>query len=335
MWSKGKGGDEKSRLYLLLFSLNSKGIKLVGEERDKKIFFNALLYRIFLERRYLSNIYNFLFDSFNEIIDEKIQNITQRILKKKNVIEHTYIVLQIEILIYLSVIKNGKKFTLNVFREEIKEIIELCNRNKVENIFETYSKEFGDTEKFIKYLEDKSGYSIDLSKKSFIGLVSRLKLIEFKQQFTIKEIYLINRKFKMEEKEVFGDLFKLIDNYFDNKIDSLDRISIFLILKRHIYFKNDFKLKNNEKNIIVYDIFQRLILEEVEEELKVREIEIYDLVSTYTLKIYLQDNSVKNILIFEKIDLEEFIEIKGKITVIEATFPLEEVDYFEIKKILR
>lgn len=83
MWSKGKGGDEKSRLYLLLFSLNSKGIKLVGEERDKKIFFNALLYRIFLERRYLSNIYNFLFDSFNEIIDEKIQNITQRILKKK------------------------------------------------------------------------------------------------------------------------------------------------------------------------------------------------------------------------------------------------------------
>lgn len=250
-------------------------------------------------------------------------------------IEHTYIVLQIEILIYLSVIKNGKKFTLNVFREEIKEIIELCNRNKVENIFETYSKEFGDTEKFIKYLEDKSGYSIDLSKKSFIGLVSRLKLIEFKQQFTIKEIYLINRKFKMEEKEIFGDLFKLIDNYFDNKIDSLDRISIFLILKRHIYFKNDFKLKNNEKNIIVYDIFQRLILEEVEEELKVREIEIYDLISTYTLKTYLQDNSVKNILIFEKIDLEEFIEMKGEITVIEATFPLEEVDYFEIKKILR
>ena len=293
------------------------------------------MYRIFLERKYLPNIYNFLFDDFNQVINEKIQNITKKIVRKKNLIEHTYLILHIEILIYLAIIRNNNKFSFTASRYEIKRIIELCNRNKIENILTTYLKEAEMAEKFVEYIRKETRYFINLSKKSYISLLSRLNLIEFKQQFLIKEIYLINRKFEKEHKKIFDDLFNLIEKYFDNKIDSFDKISIFLILKKHLFYKSDSEPQNKGKNIIVYDIFQRFILEDMEKELKIREVEIQDLVSTYTLKAYLQDNKVKNILTFEKIDLNEYIDKKNEIILIEARFPLEEVDYLEIKKTLR
>lgn len=283
----------------------------------------------------MPNIYNFLFDNFNEVIDEKIQSITKKIVKKKNLIEHTYLILNIEILIYLAIIRNNNKFSFSASRYEIKRIVELCNRNRIENIFATYLEGLEAAELFVKYIKDETGYIIDLSEKSYISLLGRLKLIEFKQQFLIKEMYLINRKFEKEHKKIFDDLFSLIEKYFGNKIDSLDKISIFLILKKHLYYKSISESQNKGKNIIVYDIFQKLILEDIEKELKIREIEIQDLVSTYTLKTYLQENKVKNILIFERIDLNEYINKENEINLIKATFPLEEVDYLGIKKILR
>ena len=43
---------------------------------------------------------------------------------------------------------------------------------------------------------------------------------------------------------------------------------------------------------------------------------------------------VKNILLFESIELSEFIKTKYEIKVFRASFPLEEIDYLKIKKIL-
>lgn len=129
-------------------------------------------------------------------------------------------------------------------------------------------------------------------------------------------------------------LLETIEKYFPYKIDSLDKISIFLILKKYLY-KNKIKEDKSEyTNIIVYDIFQKLILEEVCEELEGEGIKIDDIVSEYMLEAYLSKNSVKNILLFESIELSEFIKTKYEIKVFRASFPLEEIDYLKIKKIL-
>ena len=316
-------------------SLNSRGIKLIGSENDKKRLFNELLFNIFMKRKYLPNIYDDIFKDFNSYVDKSVQTEVRELLKRKNVIEHTYLILQIEILIYMGICRNDGIFNVYKSMFEVRFILKICKKNNVYNLLENYSKEFYKVKDFMKYINKKLKCDVDISEKSYVSLVIRFKLIEYKNKFSIKENYLLNRNFKEKYGEVFNHtLLETIEKYFPYKIDSLDKISIFLILKKYLY-KNKIKEDKSEyTNIIVYDIFQKLILEEVCEELEGEGIKIDDIVSEYMLEAYLSKNSVKNILLFESIELSEFIKTKYEIKVFRASFPLEEIDYLKIKKIL-
>lgn len=312
-------------------SLNSKGIKLIGSENDKKKLLNSILFSVFLERKYLPNIFNGLFSDFNNYIDKKVQKIIKNLVKKKNVIEHTYVILQIEILIYIGMCRNKNIFKFNECKYELKFIRELCKENNLNNLQVTYSNYFNKVDQFIDFVSKKSNFNIKVSNNGRIALLTRIKLIEFKIKFELKEIYLINRNFEKGYKEIYVMIMDIISKYFKFKIDSLDRISIFLVLKEYLNKEKD----TEGKTIIVYDTLQRLLIEEIYSRLKIRGIEIKSLVSEYSLDTYLSENEVKNIMLFESIDLDDFSKLICDINIIRAAFPLGELDYLKIKKMLK
>lgn len=316
-------------------SLNSKGIKILGNENNKKNLFNNILFIIFLERKYLPKIFNVVFEDFSNRIDKKIQKIVRILVKRKNVIEHTYLVLQIEILIYIGISRNENIFNFNSLKHETKLILEFCKKNRVDNLQISYSKEIYKVEEFVGYINKKTNFSIEIPDKGYVSLLSRFELIKFKTRFKIKEIYLMNRNFEKEYKETYSILINIVDEYFNYEIDSLDKISIFLILEKYLYLEKKIEEKIKGKNIIVYDVFQRLVLEEIWESLKLKGIEIENLVSEYTLETYLSENKIKNILLFESIDLSEFSKLTTNINIIRTSFPLGEIDYLKIKKMLK
>lgn len=320
---------------LKYISLNSKGIELIGNEADKITLFNIILFNIFLEKKYLPNIFNVLLIDFNNFINEKIRKVVRERLKRKNVIEHIYVALNIEILIYLSIIKNFGVFDFIKAKYELKLMRELCKKNKIDNLKITYFNEFSKAKKFVEYINAKIDSNIQVSEKGYITLLTRFKLLEFKSKFNVKEMYMINRNFEKEHKEIYSILTNIIDEYFGYKIDSLDRISIILILKKYLYIQKKLQDKIKTENIIIYDTFQRLLLEEILESLELREIKIKSLVSEHVLKSYLLENKVKNILVFENIDFTEIFEGNKSINIIRMSFPLGEGDYLKIKKMLK
>lgn len=56
----------------------------------------------------------------------------------------------------------------------------------------------------MKYINKKLKCDVDISEKSYVSLVIRFKLIEYKNKFSIKENYLLNRNFKEKYGEVFN-----------------------------------------------------------------------------------------------------------------------------------
>lgn len=309
-------------------SLNSKGIELIGSEESKRKLFHLILFSFFLERDYLPDIFNPIFDQFNNIITEEIQDRVKKRLSENDVKKHTYIIRKIFIIIYIGLVRNKNLFQ---FRYELNYIKDILKKNQNNNLVKTYNSDFHKVKEFLNYVNENTDFYLEIPEKSYVGLSIRFALIRFKNQFGIKEIYLLNKNFDDNYKVIFNVLMNIIEKYFNNNIDSLDKISIFLILKDYLYRKTDKKTKR----IIVYDTFQNIILEEIKDELEVKIGKIDDMVSIYYLKNYVKNNNVKNILIFENIQLNEYMDEKNKINTVRCAFPLGEVDYIKIQKLLK
>lgn len=312
-------------------SLNSKGIELVGNEIDKKMMFKTLLFNLFLERNYLPDIFNFIFLDFNQVIDTKIQNIVKKKLAKKNIINHTYLMLYIEIILYIGIVRNNYNLNIYTLKFEIKKISNLCQKNKKQLVLTTHLNEFNEVKKFIRFIDAHIGLSPHLSEEIYISLVNRFQLINEKNKLNLKEFYLLNKSFLETSEKYYDNFIKIIDKYFKNiskKIDSLDKISFFLILKNYLYFKED----SNQETIIVYNVLQLLILNNIVEELKEKNILAIKCISIYSLKSYLKNNFVKNIILFEDINLKDFIKLSKNINIIRIALPMTENNYLEIKE---
>lgn len=312
-------------------SLNSKGIQLVGNEINKKMMFKTLLFNLFLERNYLPDIFNFIFSEFNQIIDTKIQNVVKKKLIQKNVINHTYLMLDIEIALYIGIIRNNYNLNLYNLKFEIKNFSNLCKKNNKKLLLTTHLKEFNEVKKFIGFIDAHIGISPNLSEEIYISLVTRFLIINEKNKLNLNEFYLLNKQFLETSKKYYNDFIIILDKYFKNiskKIDSLDKISFFLILKDYLYFKDQL----NEETIIVYNTLQLVILNNIIEDLKKKNIFIIKPISIYSLKSYVKNNSVKNIILFEDINLKDFIKLKKNIIVIRIALPMIESNYLEIKE---
>ena len=313
-------------------SLNSKGIQLIGCESDKKKMLNNILFILFLDRDYLPNIFDFIFEDFNTIIDEQIQEIIKKIILKKNIIAQSYIILQLEIIFFIAIVRKKENSNIFSFKFEIKTILSICNKYNIKNIFNNHSSELEKIKNFIKYLHTNSEISITLTDITYISLISRFSLIEFKNKLKMVEFYMMNKEFEKNYYNFYNDFVNLIEVYFKKtfnyKIDSFDKISFFLILKKYLYLKQI----NLNKNIIVYNTLQIFILNEIIDQLKEKDIFIFEAISIYTLKSYLKNNYVKNILIFENLDFKGIIVLNKNINIVEVSFPLNEGDYLNIKQ---
>lgn len=310
-------------------SLNSKGIELIGDENNKKILFNHILSMIFIERDYIPNIFNSIFNDFNLIIDSNIQKLIKNLLKKKNVIPQSYIIIQFEIVIFIALIRKPIFLNIYSFKFEIKTILLTCNNSNRNDIFKNFSSEFEKIKKFMEYLQSIFFISHSFSNNTYIALITRIALIEFKNNTNMSEFYLINKEFEKKYKSFYINFIKITENYFKKtfnyKVDSFDKILLFLILKNYLYI-------NNNKNIIVYDFLQILFLNNLIDELKEKNIIISEAVSIYSLKSYLKDNQIDNILNFEDINFKNFIILPKNIKITKVSFPLNEGDYLKIKQ---
>lgn len=319
---------------LIYVSLNSKGIQLTGTEEDKKAMFKTLLFNLFIDRNYLPNIFDSIFNDFNKVIDEKIQSIIRNKLLKENVIMHTYIILYIEIILFIGIIRNNYSLNFYKLKFEVKNILELCKKNKNQVVLYTYLNEFNDVKDFIQFLKKYLMISLSLPEEVYISLVTRFKLIEEKNKLNLKEFYLLNRTFINNFEKHYNEFIKVIEKYFKStskKIDSLDKISFYLILKNYLYFDKEESINT----IIVYDTFQLLILNNVIKELKEQNIKVEKAVSVYSLKSYLKNNPVKNILIFENINFKNFVKLNKNINILKISLPILDNTYLEIKKNLK
>lgn len=319
-------------------SLNSKGIELIGDEFKKKELFNLILFNLFIERNYLPNLFTPLFESFNQIITKDIQNFILKKIKQRYKIEHTYLILEIELLIYIGIIRNKHVSNLYQLKNEIKLILDFCNKNNEHNLFKHYPDKVKEVTKFLDYLNRfimlSDNLPIDVTK----ALVTRFRLIdEFKKPLKVKKFYLFNKNFEKEHKDFYINLTNLIEIYFKKlynyQIDTLDKITFFLILKEFVYPTKNINVIPN-KNIIVYNFLQLFLLNNAVKDLNKEAIFISEIVSVYALNAYLKNNNVKNILIFENIHLENFTNLNNEIAVMNLSFPLENSDFFKIKKSL-
>lgn len=319
-------------------SLNSKGIELIGSERNKKKLFNTTLFYLFLERDYLPNIFNFLFCDFNEVIDEKIQSFTFDRIKKISSYMHTYLILQIELLLYIGIIRNNGVLNFYKLKDEIKAISKLCDENVDRNLCKYHKVKNNEVNKFIKYLSKFINFSKAILNEVEIieSLIQLFRLIEYKNIFKIKKYYLLNKRFQNKYKEkrmIYITLTGLAEDYFEKrfkyKIDSFDKITIFLLLQEFIILNNKKRI-NNQKNIIVYNFLQKIILNNLVKELEKESIVISDVISSYALKSYLENNLVKNIIVFENINLQSFLKIREDISIINLSLPFEKEDLFNI-----
>lgn len=312
-------------------SLNSKGIQLIGKEEDKKNMFFNILFNLFLDKEYLPNIFDLIFSNFNSVIDENIQNIITKIISKKNVIPQSYILLRLELIFFIALIRNPFYLNIYSFKFEIKSILFLCKKYTFKTLFKNSLVELERVDKFIKYLQSHISISDSFSENTYISLISRFNLIEFKNNINLSEFYLINKNFEKKYRFFYYNLMKLIEQYFKHnfnfKIDSFDKIMFFLILKKYLFLKQP----TEKENIIVYNIFQLLVLNEIIQDLKEKNIFICEAISIYALKLYLRNNHIKNILIFENINFEEFVNLDTNIKITKLSLPFNEGDYLNIK----
>lgn len=322
--------DEIKKLKVGINSLNSKGVELVGREEDKKEVFVQNLLKIFMEKDYLSTIFDEIFQDFDEIINDEVEGLVNKIIEKKGVLKQTYLQIHFELYLYVGIIRNRAGLNLNGLHYELKRIREMCKQNREIELMQNYRKDYYKVDQLIDYIEKNTDLRIVRDKSVYLAVNGRLKIMEFKRVYKLKEIYTINKNFEKAYKDFFDYFMDIIENYFENKIDSLDKISLFLSFNKFMTFKKDIEEKSVGKTIVLYNFFQRqllnLYLRDIEEKIRVT---IDDAVSVYILKKYQKENNLKKIILVENIDLERF-NLNNNIEIIQINFPISEMDCLKI-----
>lgn len=249
--------DEIKKLKVGINSLNSKGVELVGREEDKKEVFVQNLLKIFMEKDYLSTIFDEIFQDFDEIINDEVEGLVNKIIEKKGVLKQTYLQIHFELYLYVGIIRNRAGLNLNGLHYELKRIREMCKQNREIELMQNYRKDYYKVDQLIDYIEKNTDLRIVRDKSVYLAVNGRLKIMEFKRVYKLKEIYTINKNFEKAYKDFFDYFMDIIENYFENKIDSLDKISLFLSFNKFMTFKKDIEEKSVGKTIVLYNFFQR------------------------------------------------------------------------------
>lgn len=333
------------------------GVVLEGTEKNKRKFFELYFIKMFLEQIYLPMAFQIFFFELKEL--KKKYNISKlieeiyTIYQKGGISKHTYTLLHLEVLMYLSIIR--KEFEDNSVRikntfsttnikdfnklekllqdikflsnYEIDSIKEFYLKRNIECYFETNRDEILNLKNFFEFLRKNLKMEIILDNDLIMKLTTTIVVMKFKRQFKIDEIYILNNKVA----EDYFDKFKIVSNltktYYKN-IDSFDRTILSMTILNEINRRIEKKIARLNDIVIVYNFLSIQTIKDICKELGLNKIVINKKIISYRdLDYFLETNTIKGIILFENIKLDEKY---NEITKVKFSLPLIKLDKFKL-----
>lgn len=337
-----------NEFHLDVESLNSIGVKLNGQENNKRRLFKLYLLKVMLERQYLpSNFINF-FNLLDELNNKNIlQNKIEIFLKNSGIIYHTYSIVHLKVLVYIATLRRNyidKNIQSSLSFKEFRESLNLNNICLFFSDFEIHSIRELQTKRYlssnleelktvnllVKYVNRHLKMNLKLNKEIIIQLVFSIALINFKKTFNIKEFYIYDKNISKDYLEEFLNLRNLFHNFFE-EIDSFDSAILSMVFINIIHEKIEKQIESLRNILIVYNSFNYIFLEKICDELGLKKLlPKIKFISIYDLKRYSKDNKINGIIIFEDIN----IDLK-KIKILKFNLPITKLDKFKLKVFLK
>lgn len=335
-------------------SINSVGIKLKGDEVNKRQIFELYILRILREEKYLPELLKTFIKKINKVRESpEVFKILNYVLNNVELPSSGLAIRHIEILLSIALIRENildlslRRFKCDIAGDinldianflalfkfctnyEKNMIIRHCNLRNYSNILSNQKEYVEKIKGLLDIFNKEFKSSLQLEKDTIIKLYSVFKSYEFKKTFNINEFYLFKKNLSTEYLYLFNNVKKLILSYLKD-IDSFDLMtisSIFIDLLNKELIKNINELNNI---VIVYNFINPLIIKDLCEKLGIN-VSILNSKIIYInhLKYYKETNPIDCILAFENIDLSE-----EKAETLNFTLPITAIDRLKLKKLI-
>lgn len=332
---------------LKISNQNFSGITLEGKEEKKREYFELYLIKLFKEEKYLPKLFQKFFFDLKKM--NKKYNISENIaaifntFKKDELLKNTYLILHIEIIMYISIIR--KNFTIkdiqsskniekqnlyNVLNQitflsnyEKEKIISFCIKKQQINFYENYKNEIYEVRDFIDYLNTSLNIKINLNNELLKKIVYVISTMTFKKKFDITEFYIFNNNLNINNNLKFKRILNLIVKYYKN-IDSFDKTILAVIIFNELNKHVEKNIKNSNYIVVVYNFLPPGIVKELCGKLNLTNI---NTISLRELEIYSNFNKLNGIIYFEDIIFEKKYD---KIKKLQLILPLSEDSFSKL-----
>lgn len=335
-------------------SINFLGVKLIGNESDKRILFKLYISKILRDTDYLPKKLKFLLKEIQNIINLKeVTKIVKYIINNVKIPCSGLLIKHLEILIAISIIRKDnidqslREYETRIigpvdsniinFIETIKfftkydkmTILRYCALRDYDNILNNEKSYLIRMENLLNVINLKFNTNFKLNKELIIKFYSLLKSYDFKKEFKIKEFYLYNKNLSKNYGKLFDKIKKIILSQF-KEIDSFDLMVMSTILLELLSRNLNSEIKKLQNIAIVYNFLNPLILKDLSEKLSLDDIvEPSNYVYINHLNEYLKNNEVEYFLIFEDLDLSIY-----NLKILKLTLPISTGDELKLKNMI-
>ncbi|MBC2851608.1 HTH domain-containing protein [Cetobacterium sp. 8H] len=334
-------------------NLTRYGIILEGKESDKRDFFKLYLIKIFLEQKYLPEIFDEFFIEFYKLKETyKVYSLIKNIFKLTNLPNNTFVSLNIESITYISILRTefqdsstDKKLdedTENKWIElvdflkktslysdfDIYLLIEFSMKKFKTNLLKMYPKKAIEAINLIKYIEDKLRVEIKITKELLNRILLITIVMDYKQSFNINEFYIFNNSIGEAYLVPYKKIADLLKKYF-GQLDSFDLANLTMTLLNVVYLDIKKEIDQLKEIAVVYKFLHKNLIIDLCEDVGLKsDVNSYHLVSAFDLEAFLKENNPKVILTFEDLDFSKY-HINDRL--VEFNFPITKYDKLKLK----
>lgn len=332
------------------------GIILEGEEKEKRYFFKLYLIKIFIEQKYLPQIFDEMFEEFENLktkydIFKKIKGI----FKITFVPNNSLAFLNIETITYISLIRReytDSSIDVTISKEDLKEfknlidylegtqlyssfevnsIMEFSKRRDRLNLLELNPEKAREAEDLVQYMSKNLKREIKITR----DVLERIMLItivrDYKINFNIDEFYIFNNAIGKAYLSPYKKIGELLKKYFKN-IDSFDLANLTMTFLSIVYYDTKKEIDKLKEIAVVYNFLHKNMIIDLCEDIGLKENEgMYKLVPIFDLEDFLKESAPKAVITFEDLDLSKY-NIDDKI--IEFNFPITKYDKLKLKPLI-
>ena len=213
---------------------------------------------------------------------------------------------------------------------EKKMVIDYCIRRKYENIIIEDKEIIKKLEQFIEIVNKEFKVTIKSDVNLLMKLYGLYKCYEFKKTLGFKDFYLFNKNLGEKYSEIFKNLKKLLENYFED-IDSYEMIFMCSIFMVEIFQDINKKVQKLKNVIIVYKFLNPINVKDLCYELEINDILNEDnFVYINHYKEYIKENKVTYVITFEDFDIFD-----EKVQILRLLLPITQLDKLKLKSIIR